>query len=122
MAAAMVRRSFATAAPAGFTRMSSVHTSGGVQAHLEACEERLGYTFADRGLLESALTHASGAENRLASNERMEFLGDAILGAVVCERLFHDFPEYLEGELTRLKSIVVSRLTCAKIQRRARAG
>jgi ribonuclease III len=110
-----LRRSFATAAPAGFKGMSSVKTSDEVQLHLDACEARLGYTFSNRQLLEWALTHASGAENRLASNERMEFLGDAILGAVVCERLFRDFPEHLEGELTRLKSIVVSRQTCAKV-------
>jgi ribonuclease III len=63
----------------------------------------------------SSLTHASGAEHRLASNERLEFLGDAILGAVVCEILFHQYPDLLEGELTRLKSIVVSRQTCAKL-------
>jgi len=78
-------------------------------------EQRIGYEFKDKSLLLSALTHASGAEHRLASNERLEFLGDAILGAVVCELLFHQYPEFLEGELTRLKSIVVSRLTCAKI-------
>lgn len=86
-----------------------------VQVDFAGCEERIGYTFSDRQHLEAALTHASGAENRLASNERMEFLGDAILGAVVCERLYRDFPEHLEGELTRLKSIVVSRQTCAKV-------
>jgi len=51
----------------------------------------------------------------LASNERLEFLGDAILGAVVCESLYQQYPEYLEGDLTRIKSIVVSRQTCAKI-------
>lgn len=82
---------------------------------LEKLEQRIGYVFKDRGLLVSSLTHASGAEHRLASNERLEFLGDAILGAVVCEMLFRQYPEYLEGELTRLKSIVVSRQTCAKI-------
>jgi ribonuclease III len=82
---------------------------------LEKLEQRIDYTFADKGLLLSSLTHASGAEHRLASNERMEFLGDAILGAVVCEVLYHQYPEYLEGDLTRIKSIVVSRLTCAKI-------
>ena len=82
---------------------------------LEKLQQRIGYTFANEGLLLSALTHASGAEHRLASNERMEFLGDAILGAVVCEILYHQYPEYLEGDLTRIKSIVVSRLTCAKI-------
>ena len=65
--------------------------------------------------MRAALTHASGAAHRLASNERLEFLGDAILGAVVCDLLFRQYPEYLEGDLTRLKSIVVSRQTCAKI-------
>jgi ribonuclease III len=85
------------------------------QAALAACEARIGYCFRDKGILRSALTHASGAMHRLASNERLEFLGDAILGAVVCEILFHLYPEYLEGDLTRLKSIVVSRQTCAKI-------
>lgn len=95
--------------------MSEINTPEGVQVDLEACQTRIGYCFRDTALLESALTHASGAENRLASNERMEFLGDAILGAVVCERLFRDYPEHLEGELTRLKSIVVSRKTCAKV-------
>ena len=84
-------------------------------AALEQCQERIGYRFANPRLLEAALTHASGADHRLASNERMEFLGDAILGAVVCERLYHQFPEYLEGDLTKLKSVVVSRQTCAKI-------
>ncbi len=80
-----------------------------------ACEERIGYRFNDRQLLESALTHASGADSRIASNERMEFLGDAILGAVVCERLYQQFPDFLEGDLTKLKSVVVSRQTCAKV-------
>jgi ribonuclease-3 len=86
-----------------------------LDAHLSGCEERLGYRFNDRELLQAALTHASGAETRLASNERLEFLGDAILGAVVCEMLYRRFPNSLEGELTRIKSIVVSRQTCAKI-------
>ena len=61
---------------------------------LEKLQQRIGYAFKDQGLLLSALTHASGAEHRLASNERLEFLGDAILGAVVCEILFHQYPEY----------------------------
>ena len=82
---------------------------------LEGCQERLGYRFKDRDLLRAALTHASGAEHRLASNERLEFLGDAILGAIVCEMLYHQYPEYLEGDLTKIKSVVVSRNTCAKI-------
>jgi ribonuclease-3 len=84
-------------------------------ASLARCERRIAYEFADKSLLRAALTHASGAEHRLASNERLEFLGDAILGAVVCELLYHQFPDYLEGDLTRIKSIVVSRETCARI-------
>lgn len=85
------------------------------ESELDRCEKRIGYTFKNKSLLRYALTHASGARHRLASNERLEFLGDAILGAVVCEVLYRRFPEYLEGELTKIKSIVVSRQTCAKI-------
>ncbi|TWT48888.1 ribonuclease III [Botrimarina hoheduenensis] len=79
------------------------------------CEAVLSYRFQRQELLLAALTHASGADHRLASNERMEFLGDAILGAVVCERLYHSFPDLLEGDLTKLKSVVVSRKTCAAV-------
>jgi ribonuclease-3 len=84
-------------------------------SRIELCEQRIGYRFQDQQLLEAALTHASGADHRLASNERLEFLGDAILGAVICEELYKQFPDNLEGELTKLKSIVVSRQTCAKV-------
>lgn len=86
-----------------------------LQRLLEKCQRRIGYQFQDEALLRSALTHASGAEHRLASNERLEFLGDAILGAVVCELLYHRYPHYLEGDLTKIKSIVVSRQTCARL-------
>ena len=79
------------------------------------CERRIGYVFRDKSLLNAALTHASGAQHRLASNERLEFLGDAILGAVVCELLYVQYPDYLEGDLTKVKSVVVSRQSCAKI-------
>jgi len=79
------------------------------------CERRIGYTFRNPELLLSAVTHASGARHRLASNERLEFLGDAILGFIVCERLFQAFPEFLEGDLTRIKSVVVSRETCSRL-------
>ena len=82
---------------------------------LRGCEQRIDYEFQDQTLLHSALIHASGADHRLESNERLEFLGDAILGAIVCELLFCQFPDYLEGDLTKIKSIVVSRLTCAKV-------
>ena len=92
-------------------------TEAELAAHSDACEQELGYHFKDKGLLHAAPTYASGADHRLASNERLEFLGDAILGAVVCELLFNQYPEYLEGELTKIKSIVVSRQTCAKMSR-----
>jgi ribonuclease-3 len=81
----------------------------------QRCERRIGYVFKNKQLLREALTHASSAEHRLASNERLEFLGDAILGAVVCELLFTRYPDYLEGDLTKIKSAVVSRQSCAKI-------
>ena len=82
---------------------------------LAVCEKRIGYSFRNRHLLEAAVTHASGAAHRLASNERLEFLGDSILGFVVCNRLYNEFPELLEGDLTRIKSAVVSRETCSRI-------
>jgi ribonuclease-3 len=72
-------------------------------------EEILGYTFANADLLKEALTHASIADNRLNSNERMEFLGDAVLDLIVCEALYRQFPGSLEGDLTKIKSAVVSR-------------
>ena len=84
---------------------------------LRRCQQRVGYRFRNPALLEQALRHASGAPHRLASNERLEFLGDAILGLVVSELLYHHYPKELEGELTRIKSIVVSRRVCAKIAR-----
>ena len=66
------------------------------------CQRRIGYSFRDPTLLVAALTHASGAQHRLASNERLEFLGDAILGFLVCETLYRAFPDSLEGDLTRI--------------------
>lgn len=86
-------------------------------AKLETCQERIKYRFHDTGLLQAALTHASGADHRQASNERLEFLGDAILGAIVCEMLFHQYPEHQEGNLTKIKSVAVSRQSCAKTSR-----
>lgn len=87
------------------------------EAKLTLCQQRIGYTFRDRKLLHEALTHASGASTRLASNERLEFLGDAILGLVVCEWLYRDYPESSEGELTKIKSSIVSRQSCGNVAR-----
>ncbi len=84
---------------------------------LDQAEKILGYRFHDEALLTEALTHASSAGTRLESNERMEFLGDAILGFVVCQHLFEAYPDLLEGELTKIKSAVVSRRVCAEISR-----
>ncbi len=87
----------------------------GAASDLDTCQEKIGYRFENLHLLQSALRHASGVSHRLASNERMEFLGDAILGLVVCEQLYLQYPESLEGEMTKIKSVVVSRDTCARI-------
>jgi len=87
----------------------------GYENLIRECEEHISYKFQDKLLLRAALTHASGAEHRLASNERLEFLGDAILGFVVCDMVFRRFPNYLEGDLTKIKSVVVSRQTCSKL-------
>src|SRR5438874_10134749 len=89
---------------------------------LEECQKAIGYQFRQPELLRAALTHASGANTRLASNERLEFLGDSVLGLVTCEQLFHRFPEYQEGDLTKIKSVVVSRRTCARISRLLNLG
>jgi ribonuclease-3 len=89
-----------------------------VRPSLEECERRLEYTFGDRSILERALVHASAAENRWRSNQRLEFLGDAVLGLVVSDYLFHHYPQFLEGDMTHVKSIVVSRATCARVSER----
>lgn len=87
------------------------------ESDLDMVEQLIGHTFRNRDLLECALTHASIADHRLASNERLEFLGDAVLGMIVCDELFHRFPSLLEGDLTKIKSATVSRRMCAKITR-----
>jgi len=86
-----------------------------VESKISQCEEALQYQFRDQPLIELALTHASVARTRIESNERLEFLGDAILGAIICEILYHRFPDSPEGELTRIKSSLVSRTTCAVV-------
>jgi ribonuclease-3 len=95
--------------------MPEFQESGLREDVIQGCEEVLRYRFRDRRLLERCLTHASVARTRLDSNERLEFLGDAILGVVVCEMLFHRFPDFPEGDLTKIKSALVSRNTCAQM-------
>ena len=78
---------------------------------LTKLEQGLGYTFTDKALLENALTHSSYAnENRekhIPDNERLEFLGDSILGFVVADYLYRNFPDKPEGELTRIRADLV---------------
>lgn len=69
-------------------------------------EESLGHEFSDRALLQQALTHRSAGSH---NNERLEFLGDAILGAVIAEDLYCRYPQAREGELSRLRSRLVRR-------------
>lgn len=82
---------------------------------LEYIEALTGHKFEDPALVERAFTHSSHADNRLLSNERLEFLGDAVLNMVICQALYERFPDYLEGDLTKIKSMLVSRTTCAKL-------
>jgi len=85
------------------------------QDTLKKCQEIVGYRFEDEGLLNLALTHASVSASRAESNERLEFLGDAVLAIVVCQELYEHGDELLEGEMTKIKSSVVSGQTCAKV-------
>ena len=82
---------------------------------LAKCQEIIGYEFSDPQLLRQAMTHASAANTRAESNERLEFLGDAILGMVICQEIYAREPDLLEGEMTKIKSAVVSRITCAEV-------
>ncbi|HEX2655142.1 MAG TPA: ribonuclease III [Xanthobacteraceae bacterium] len=85
-----------------------------------ALEERIGYRFNDRMLLERALTHISSlaaTKSRIGSYQRLEFLGDHVLGLVVSDMLFHNFPDADEGELSRRLADLVRRETCADIAR-----
>jgi len=89
---------------------------------LEECQKTIGYQFKQPELLRAALTHTSSANTRSASNERLEFLGDAVLGLITCEQLFRRFPDYQEGDMTKIKSVVVSRRACARISRLLNLG
>jgi ribonuclease-3 len=91
-----------------------------------ALETRLGYRFKDVGLLEHALTHRSRAHEDVSGgvidNESLEFLGDAVLGLVVAERLFRDYPEHDEGRKSKLKSWLVSAQTLGNLAKRLGLG
>ena len=87
----------------------------GMSRRIRSCEERIGYRFQNPDLLRQALTHSSSASSRLDCNERLEFLGDAVLGMVICRYLYERFPDHREGQLTQQKSSLVSRTTCARV-------
>jgi len=82
-------------------------------------EQRLGHVFADRVLLERALTHASvrGLGRKVEHNERLEFLGDRVLALVVAERLLELHPDETEGHLSKRLNTLVDRASCARVAR-----
>jgi ribonuclease III len=83
-------------------------------------ENRIGYRFSDAAILDTALTHISalkGARNRAGSYQRLEFLGDHVLGLVISDMLFRAFPKADEGELSRRLADLVRKETCAEIAR-----
>lgn len=89
-------------------------------------EIALGYKFQNITLLQNALTHSSYANERwrdsLASNERLEFLGDSILGMITAEYLYRTFPKRPEGELTRIRADLVCETTLARIANQLQVG
>ncbi|MEZ6096625.1 MAG: ribonuclease III [Pirellulaceae bacterium] len=86
------------------------------------CEDALGVAFSTPELLIAALTHSSGSETSGNSNERLEFLGDSVLGFTVCDYLFQTYPNWNEGELTKIKSAVVSWQSCAEWAKQLKLG
>jgi len=97
-----------------------------VLAGLVELQQSLGVSFSNLSLLEQALAHSSYINENpgftLNSNERLEFLGDAVLGLVVAEKLYWDFPRFSEGEMTRLRAALVRRETLARMARAIRLG
>ena len=92
---------------------------------LNDLQERIGLRFADESLLQLALTHSSYANEHAdapGSNERLEFLGDAVLGLVVAERLYADFPGIEEGQLTQWRAHLVQGPTLARVAARLGFG
>jgi len=92
----------------------------------ESLQQAIGYRFRDRGLLEHAMTHTSRANEDVsggvADNEAMEFLGDALLGFIVADVLFRDFPEFDEGAKSKTKAALVSTATLARQAERLQLG
>jgi ribonuclease-3 len=92
----------------------------------EDLQRRIGYRFQDRGLIEHALTHkskaAEDASGGVADNESLEFLGDAVLGLVVADLLFRRYPDYSEGQKSKIKASVVSTQSLARQAERLQLG
>jgi ribonuclease-3 len=92
----------------------------------EGLQRAIQYRFRDRGLLEHAMTHTSKANEDVSGgvhdNESMEFLGDAVLGFVIADMLFRDFPAFDEGEKSKTKAALVSTFTLAKQAERLDLG
>ena len=93
---------------------------------LVVLQDTLDVSFTDLSLLEQALVHSSCLNENpgfcLVCNERLEFLGDAILGFIIAEKLYQDFPELTEGEMTRLRSVLVCRDTLASVASTIKLG
>lgn len=87
--------------------------------NLKSLQRKIGYMFKDETLLNLALTHRSFSGN---NNERLEFLGDAVLSIVIAEALFHQFPQAREGQLSRLRSLLVKGVTLAEIGKEFQLG
>jgi ribonuclease-3 len=78
-------------------------------------QSRLGYFFQDQALLEEALTHRSFCDERYFSYERLEFLGDSVLGLIISQFLYENFPQKTEGDLTKIKASLVSEITLTQV-------
>ena len=92
---------------------------------MESIEAKLGYSFRDRKLLENALTHSSYANENHSpggSNERLEFLGDSILGMVTADFLYKEHPDLPEGDLTRKRAALVCEESLAEVAGRLDLG
>jgi len=94
----------------------------GGAAAVAALEARLGYRFADRKLLDTALTHPSAARQGQAHYQRLEFLGDRVLGLTIADLLFRTFPKATEGEMSRQLAALVRKETCAEVAERIGLG
>ncbi len=90
---------------------------------IEEYEQLIGYTFRDRTLLETALTHSSYAnEHKCKSYERLEFLGDSVLGFVTAEHLYQNFPQLPEGQLTKHRAAIVCERSLCGFSRSLQVG